>query len=168
MIKVFLIAAISADGFISPTQEEISTSWTGKSDKKRFVELTKDAGVVVMGSKTYETIGKPLKDRLNLIYSRTKTFEEVESVSESPVELIDRVEKLGYTKIAICGGAEIYSMFLNANIVDEIYLTIEPILFGSGIKFLSSIDSKHVSRMTILNSEINEDGSIFVHYKINK
>ena len=59
-MKVFIIAAISADGFIAKDPKEPSTSWTSLVDKKHFSEITKRAGTVVMGAKTYETIGKAL------------------------------------------------------------------------------------------------------------
>src|SRR4051812_4344841 len=122
MIRAFIIAAVSADGFIARNDTEISTSWTSSEDTKKFVELTKKAGVVVMGSKTFETFGKPLKDRKNIIYSRgqdkkyAKKYEGTEVTQESPQELLQRLEKEGFTEVAICGGASIYTLFMEAGV----------------------------------------------------
>ena len=57
MIKVFIIAAISADGFIAKDTNH-PAMWTSKADKKRFIELTKRAGVVIMGATTFKTLEK--------------------------------------------------------------------------------------------------------------
>ncbi|MCL5782229.1 MAG: dihydrofolate reductase, partial [Patescibacteria group bacterium] len=62
-MKCFIIAALSADGYIA-RDEHHPAFWTSKEDKKRFVELTKRAGVVIMGSTTYTTIARPLKDHV--------------------------------------------------------------------------------------------------------
>ncbi len=114
-MNCFIIAAISADGFIAPPHEDLSTNWTSKEDKKFFVEKTKEAGVVVMGSTTFETFGaKPLKGRKNIIYTKNKKYEGAETTSESPAELISRLEKEGFNSVAICGGASIYTMFLES------------------------------------------------------
>ena len=93
-MKTFIIAAVSADGFIAKDSNH-PAFWTSKEDKKNFIELTKRAGVVVMGSKTYETFGRPLKDRKNIVYtkSETKKYDGVETTSESPSTLLTRLEK---------------------------------------------------------------------------
>src|SRR3990167_7337399 len=107
MIKAFLIAAVTADGFIA-RDEKHSAFWTSKEDKKRFVELTKRAGVVVMGSTTYATLPRALKERTNIVYSRSKSFEGAETTQKSPVDLLSDLESRGFKEAAICGGASIY------------------------------------------------------------
>jgi dihydrofolate reductase len=57
----------------------------------------------------------------------------VEVVSDTPADLIKRAAAQGYSELAVCGGASIYTMFLQAGVVDKLYLTIEPILFGQGL-----------------------------------
>ncbi len=54
-MKVSLLAAITADGFIGRDATHLA-DWTGKEDKKMFIELTKEAGTIVMGSRTFATI----------------------------------------------------------------------------------------------------------------
>ena len=83
-MKCFIIAAVTADGYIAENDAHSPFGWTSKEDKHRFIELTKEAGVVIMGSKTYATIGKPLKERLNIIYSRSKAYEGAETTQKSP------------------------------------------------------------------------------------
>ena len=56
-MKVVLLMATTVDGIIAKDVDEF-IDWTGKEDKKYFVKITKEAGVVIMGSTTYKTIGK--------------------------------------------------------------------------------------------------------------
>lgn len=138
-MRVFLIAALSADGFIARDTHELA-NWTSKEDKKLFVELTKRAGVFVMGSTTYRTLGRPLPGRKNIIYSRHNIADEgIEVTQESPQDLVERLTREGYSELAVCGGRAIYDMFLHAGVVNELYLTVEPVLFGRGITLASSL-----------------------------
>ena len=140
-MKTFLIAAITADGFIGKDSAHLA-DWTSKEDKQFFVKKTKEAGVVIMGRNTYNTIGRPLADRHNIIYSE-EDIVGVETTRKIPQELLQDLKSRGYKEVAICGGAQIYTMFMEAKLVDTLYLTVEPILFGSGIKlFNKELDVK--------------------------
>jgi len=136
MITVSLIAAQTTDGFIAREKGETSISWTSREDKKRFVSLTKQAKVMVMGRTTWETIGKALPERLTIVYSHKAPSEPMPGVEWTdipPKNLLRRLEERGFTEVAICGGGEIYDLFLREGLVDRIYLTIEPVDFGRGI-----------------------------------
>src|SRR5262245_4335105 len=131
-MKVFMIAAITADGFIGRSSGH-SADWTGGADKKLFVGLTKEAGVMVMGSRTFATIGRALPGRRNIVYTSQPDKIQaggVETTSEAPAELIKRLEGEGAAGLAVCGGATIYDLFIRAGVVDELYLTVVPVLFG--------------------------------------
>ncbi len=165
MIKVFLIAAMSADGFIAKDAQHSPMHWSSKADKKRFVELTKKAGVVVMGSSTYKTIGQPLKERLNIVYSKNQTFPDVEMTNKSPIELITDLENRGFKEVAICGGSHIYTMFMKAAVVDYVYLTIEPIFFGKGMTIFNE-DLKY--SLKLQSSQVSEStGTLLLEYKVD-
>jgi len=157
MMNVFIIAAISADGLIAKDSDEKSTAWTSQADKKFFSERTKKAEVVVMGRKTFETIGKPLPERLNIVYSRQPGQEakDLRFISKSPRQLIKELGKEGYKEIAICGGASIYTMFMKAGIVNKIYLTVESVVFGKGVRlFNQEIEAKlRLERVEKLSKE---------------
>lgn len=163
-MKTFIIAAITADGYIAKDVHHASIAWTSKADKKRFVELTKEAGVVVMGSSTYETIGRPLPNRVNIVYSRSKKFEGVEVTNLAPHDLLNELRDRGFKSVAICGGSHIYSMFMKAKAVDTIYLTIEPILFGKGIPFLNEEFLMHLHLKSVAQSE---SGALLVEYSVD-
>jgi len=168
-MKTFIIAALSADGYIARDSSAPSTVWTSKEDKKRFVEITKRAKVVVMGQNTWKTFGgRALKERLNIVYSPNRLLDmppEVEITSKSPVELINELELRGFTEVAICGGSQIYTMFMQAGVVDRLYLTIEPVIFGDGIRlFKAPLDF----RLKLVDDQKTEGGTRLVEYETLK
>lgn len=165
MIKVFIIAAVSADGFIAKDSQHSPMYWSSKADKKRFIELTKRAGVVVMGSSTYKTIGQPLKERVNIVYSKNQTFDGVEVTQDSPMDLIKKLEGRGFKEVAICGGSHIYTMFMKANIVDTVYLTIEPVVFGKGMTIFN--EDLHYSLKLVSSQASESSGSLLLEYKVD-
>jgi len=160
-MNVFIIAALSADGFIAKKKIQKSTDWTSDIDKAFFQDRTKKAGAVIMGYTTYQTIGKPLPNRLNLVYTKNPNkitqSENLKATHNSPKQLLKNLKDQGRDEVAIIGGASIYTMFLNAGLVNKLYLTVEPILFGQGISlFDKSLDTKlklitvhHLSEQTI-------------------
>jgi dihydrofolate reductase len=163
MIKVFIIAAQTADGFIGKDPSHPSVHWTSKEDKQHFVEMTKRAGVVVMGATTYKTIGRPMKERQTIVYSRSEEFEGVEMSKDDPVTLIQNLEKRGFKEVAICGGSSIYTMFLKAGVVDSIHLTIEPVLFGTGISLLNK--DMNV-QLELVHHHKTDGGTFLLEYKV--
>ncbi len=137
--------AQTLDGRIARSSDHFP-DWTGKEDKKLFVKLTKEAGVLIMGSKTYDTIGKPLPGRLNVILTRDRDRikneklkikkEEKEGLlftDQSPREILKNLEAENYDQVVLAGGAQINTLFLQENLIDEIHVTISPIIFGSGL-----------------------------------
>lgn len=166
-MSVFLIAAVSADGKIAQQPDQVSLDWTSKEDLAFFVEKTKEAGVVVMGRKTYETIGKPLKGRLNVVMTRSAEDRQeakgLRWISDSPEKIIESLKGEGYENIAIIGGAQVYSLFLSAGLIDELYLTVEPVLFGQGTPLAEGFDRIDLE---LIESRALNDRTIMQHYRV--
>lgn len=166
-MKVFIIAALTADGFIGRDGGH-SADWTGGEDKKVFVRLTKEAGVMVMGSRTFATIGRALPGRRNIVYTsrpeQIKT-EGVETTNETPFKLIKRLEQEGANAVAICGGATIYDLFMREGLVDELYITYVPIVFGQGVTLFSG---KLNAQLELKETTPLSDGSVLMHYIVKK
>jgi dihydrofolate reductase len=165
-MKVFTIAAETRDGFIAKNDSQNSMHWTSEDDKKFFIEKTKQAGTVVMGRKTFETFKKPLRDRRNIVMSRQDIeIPGIETTSESPENLISRLEKEGVREVAVIGGAEIYKTFIEKGLVDQVFLTQENVEFGEGVPFLPAelrqklklVSSTNLSPNTILFEYVYSD-----------
>ncbi|MBD3279412.1 MAG: dihydrofolate reductase [Candidatus Pacebacteria bacterium] len=177
-MQVFLIAAVTVDGLIAKDIKSPSTTWTSQADKAFFQQRTKKAGVVVMGRKTFATVGKPLPGRLNIVYSRqtraellgtaAKQFskEQLQVTQAQPQQLVKQLAAQGLTELAICGGSTIYTMFMQAGVVNRLYLTVEPVIFGQGLTlFKRSLEPK----LKLINSrQLNDQGTILLEYQLLK
>jgi dihydrofolate reductase len=113
MIKI--IVAMSKNRVIGNNNELI---WKLSSDLKRFKELT-TGHPVVMGRKTYESIGRPLPNRRNIIITRNSEY-EVEGCET--VSSLEEALLLTGSNCFIIGGGEIYKQSLE--LADKIYLTV--------------------------------------------
>lgn len=164
-MNCFIIAAVTADGFIARDSTQISTSWTSPADKQWFSRRTKEAGVVVMGGKTYRTVNRPLPGRLNIIYSRdgSELAENLRFTQDSPQELLKKLEKENYSEVAICGGSSIYTMFMKAGVVNKIYLTIEPVVFGSGLSLFSEPLTNNIQ---LVRTELLSDQTTLLEFDV--
>jgi dihydrofolate reductase len=92
--------------------------WHLPADLKNFKKLT-TGSAIIMGRKTYESIGKPLPYRRNIIITRDKNY-RVENC-----EVVNSLEEallICYEDCFIIGGGEIYKQSLS--IADELYLTL--------------------------------------------
>ncbi len=142
-LKVVLVAAISMDGFIARHKDELA-DWTTKEDKQFFVQITKELGTIVMGRTTFETIGRALPGRRMIVLTSTPEkyhVEGVEFTSETPKQLVERLEAEGTTGLAVCGGAHVYTDFMDAGVVDELMLSVVDINLESGMRlFTKDID----------------------------
>lgn len=116
MTKISLIVATSDNLGIGKNNQLL---WHLPNDFKFFKKIT-SGHTVIMGRKTFESIGRPLPNRRNIVITRQKgfAFEGVETAS-SISEAIDLAA--GDPEIFIIGGAEIYRQTLPQ--ADRIYLT---------------------------------------------
>lgn len=174
-MNVFIIVAMSLDGFIAQRADQASTDWTSLEDKKFFTQKTKEAGVIVMGETTFGTIGFPLKDRLNIIYSHLSESEfeqkydlkldpeKIRLTSKKPDQLIADLEQEGFQQVAICGGSTIYTMFFQAGVVDEFFITLETVIFGNGLKLFKRSELQKLKLVEC--QKMNEKGALLLHYE---
>lgn len=121
MIKS-IIVAIAKNGVIGKSSGEMS--WHVREEFQHFKNTTLGFPII-MGRKTFETLGKPLIGRLNIVVSRNKSFttdfDEV-IVKSSIEEAINYCEKNNPEKIFIIGGGEVYRQAIS--FVDEMIITL--------------------------------------------
>ena len=151
-MKVTLMMAITLDGRIGKSPDHFP-DWTGKADKKLFVALTKRAGALIMGSKTFDTIGKPLPGRKNVIMSRNKTrkseWDNLVFTDASPRDILKNLETEGFSEVILAGGALVNSLFAEEKLIDEIIVTISPQIFGVGMSLFAEEISMELELRTM-------------------
>ena len=95
--------------------------WRLSSDLKRFRELTMGHHLIV-GRKTFESIGKPLPGRQTIVVTRNHTFKPDGClVTNSVQSALALAQERGEPEVFVIGGAEIYAQVLD--VADRIYLT---------------------------------------------
>ena len=119
MAKISLIAAIGENKALGRNNKLI---YRIPEDLKRFKEIT-SGHPIIMGRKTFESIGRPLPNRTNIIVTRDKDFiadgcEVVHSIEEG-IKVAVKVEK---SEVFIIGGGQIYEQSIR--LADKLYLTI--------------------------------------------
>ncbi len=90
-----MMMAMTADGKIAKDKTQFA-DWTSREDKKLFVEISKDCGVVMMGENTFKTFPAPLKERLNVVFTENLDQTEVPGVkyvSGEPSLVLEELEK---------------------------------------------------------------------------
>ena len=106
-MKVTLLMALTADGKIGKHAAHYP-DWSGKEDKKRFKQITLAAGVVVMGSATYDTIGRPLPGRKNIVLTRKTdrcaNQDNLVFTNQKPAEIIRDLKSEGFEHVILIGG----------------------------------------------------------------
>ncbi len=113
---IAIIAALTRRNVIG---KEGRLPWNIPDDLKNFKRLT-DGKTVIMGRKTFDSIGKPLPNRHNIVVSRDLAPQDGIEVCRSFDEAIEAAEKHG-TDIFIIGGSAMYQAALP--ITDRLYLS---------------------------------------------
>ncbi|SIQ19620.1 dihydrofolate reductase [Rhizobium sp. RU20A] len=120
--KLALVVAVAENGVIG---RDGDLPWRLPSDLKRFKALTMGKPVV-MGRRTYQSIGRPLPGRPNIVVTRDASFAAegvavVGSVAEAIALGRREAERLGVGEVSIIGGGEIYRQTIDA--ADVIHVT---------------------------------------------
>lgn len=132
-MRIIVIAAIARTGVIGKTNGEMP--WHVREEFQHFKQTTLGSAVI-MGRKTFETLGKPLKGRENIIVTRNKDFKpefEETTICYSLEESINFCKSKKYEKVFIIGGGEIYKQAML--IADELILSFMKFEAEGEVKF---------------------------------
>lgn len=173
-----MAAVTSQDGFIAHPNTPVY-NWTSPEEKREFDRLKSCFDVFLMGSKTYDAMKaymQPRADLLRIIFtSDTKKYaldanEQLRFTSKTATDAVEQLQKQGYQKALLLGGSFVYSQFLHAGLVDEIFLTREPVILAGDTPLLAggqSLSDYPEFRLQE-HTELNENGTILEHFvKIN-
>ena len=106
-MKITLVAAIASNNVIG---KENSLPWNIPEDLKRFKQMT-SGHTILMGRKTFDSIGRPLPNRQNIVMTKDENFEQegikVINDFDEALELI----KESNEDVFVIGGSKIYELF---------------------------------------------------------
>lgn len=175
-MKIIMVAAASKDSFITNGDNPDVSGWTSAEDKSFFSDIKSRHNLFVMGSKTFDSGAVlPKSGNLKIIlttnpnrYSDDEIPGQLEFKNYSTQEFKDKYGSK-YTTCLLLGGGFTYTEFLEANLIDEIYLTIEPIILKSGTSLLTNGKKIHDYPFSEHNSTtLNSQGTVLHHYLLKK
>jgi dihydrofolate reductase len=180
MRKIKLYIASSLDSYIA--SENGSIDWLFSDADYGYTKFYDSIDTIFVGRKTYEqslTFEEyPYKGKKVYVFTHKAEIEKKKKKKKiSDVEYIDndipefvrgliQQSSVGNKDIWLLGGGEIVSIFLNAYLIDEIILSIHPIILGKGVPLFKNI-KKHVN-LQLLESISFESGLMQLHYRILK
>jgi dihydrofolate reductase len=165
-MRISLVAAVAANGVIG---DGSGMPWRLSTDMKRFKALTMGKPVVV-GRKTFETFGKPLAGRTNIVVSRRGDYSPGEgvvvvgSLEAALTQAAEAATAAGGDEIMVIGGGEIYRAAIAR--ADRLYIThvaAEP----AGETYFPPIDAaiwRVVSREPVPAGEKDSAATVFTVY----
>lgn len=177
--KITLHMVSSLDGFIAKKDGDISWMETthhydkGWVPTKEFItEFLKSIDCYVMGSKTYEhalKLGWPYGETQVYVLTHKKLTpqkETVEFYSGDINMLVNQRLKPTFKNIWVVGGAKVAKDFISLGLVDDIIMSIMPVLLGDGLLFFDYIG--HELRLHLKNTTAYKDGMVELHYELIK
>lgn len=144
-----MIALVVAHGTNRVIGNQGQIPWDLPEDLHHFRDLT-TGHAIVMGRKTYESIGRPLPGRLNIVVSRTVNFEGENLMTVTSIE--EAIKAAGDKDVYFSGGAKIYEESLP--LVERMYITEVDGAFD-GDAFFPEYDTSQFER--IVEKEFHEE-----------
>lgn len=162
-MKIYIIAAVDNNSGIG---KDGTIPWKCPEDLKYFNKKTsRRNNAIVMGRKTYESIGKPLNNRLNIVLSKS-TFPNILSMTKLS-DVIKYCESNDIDELFICGGRNVYMEALIYHKINKCYFSIIPGDFACDtffpFEYLTNITSKYkyfgntdeLQYLTLLDNTLN-------------
>jgi dihydrofolate reductase len=172
-MKTIGIVATSLDGHITKHDNEGAT-FTSEADQHYFKNALKTFDCSVMGAKTFEA-SKPMilkssnLERLRVVWTRHpekyRQYQQQNKLEFSSNDLkmiLEDLQARGKQRCAILGGSSVYTECLKQGLMDEIWLTLEPLLFGRGKKLVEGLLDV---RLELLNVEYLSKDTLLLKYR---
>jgi len=167
-MTISIIAAIDKNNCIGSNN---ALPWSLPADMKRFKTLTKGKPII-MGSKTFESIGIALPHRDNIILTRNKDYIapdcKITNSIEQALDIARKSEMIKNTgEIMICGGASIYKQFLT--MAHKMYLTFIDHSFDGDAYFpeFSKDEWREIEKEICKADDVNQYNYSFVTLEKN-
>lgn len=169
-MKVIVYMATTANGYIAT--EDDDTAFVSSVEWKAFRSMAKKFGNLIVARRTYEIMVKDeeldgLESLMVCVVTSDQDFKSAASTHyavTSPRKALEFLKSSGYTEALVSGGGRLNASFFKESLVDELYLDIEPVLFGKGINLLQQQDV--TARLKLLGTKKLSADEIQLHYQV--
>lgn len=167
MRKVILGLAITLDGFIEGPNGEYD--WCFTDQDYGMKEFLKSIDAIFYGRKSYEMMmsagANPFSDFKTYVFSNSLANDEsFELVKGDIARRTSEIKSEAGKDIWLFGGASLTHALLEAKLVDELWLSVHPILLGKG-KALFQDRGDRIA-LTLLSSKTYETGLVSLRYRL--
>lgn len=174
--KISVFIATSLDGYIARKNGDID--WLVKFNPPINTDEDKDCGyskfysgidVLVMGRNSYEVVSSfdpwPYQGKRVVVLSSTLTSvcDQAELFSGDIAHLVEKLHAEDIQHIYVDGGVTV-SQFLNADLVDQLIISLIPVILGSGIPLFNKIH--HDKWCKLVSSKPYSNGLVQLHYEV--
>ncbi len=169
MRKIVLALAVSLEGFIEGPEGEFD--WCFTDQDYGMAEFLKNVDAILYGRKSYELMmrmedGNPFANIKGYVFSNTlkSTAEGFELVSGDVIGKVRSLKAEAGKNIWLFGGASLTSSLMHEDLVDELWLSIHPILLGAGKPFVGNLRKR--TQLELLETKSYSTGLVSVRYKV--
>lgn len=155
MRKIKLFIATSLDGYIAGPKEEID--WLFDNGDYGYKKFYNSIDTTLMGHKTYKTAlsfeTHPYKGKKNYVFTKSKQTshdENAEFVSGDIAGFVRNLKSQKGKDIWLVGGGQINAILLNEGLIDEMIISIHPVILGAGIPLFSGVARQKKFKMTTI------------------
>lgn len=169
-MKTILYMGITPNGYIA--KEDGNSEWTSEEDLRGFFENSKKAGNIIMGKNTYHEVLKygyfPFPEALNIVVSRedrdNRWGDNVIFTDAAPREILTMLGEKGFDTAFLAGGGILNALFMREKLINEIYLDVEPLIFGKGIPVIAP--SEFECELDLLEVKKLNRNTVQLHYRV--
>jgi dihydrofolate reductase len=102
-----------------------------------------------------------------VVISQNHTCGKEANCVDSPEEAVRILTEKGHTEIVVAGGSTINGLFVESNLIDEIRLDVEPVIFERGLPLFITTIPTNLSLTLLSTEKVGTDG-IHLHYAVQK
>ncbi|HYG37207.1 MAG TPA: dihydrofolate reductase family protein [Cytophagales bacterium] len=170
MRKVILNLAVSLDGFIEGPNGEFD--WCYADQDYGMEDFMKRIDTIFFGRKSYEVMLKfealPYPDKMKYIFSNSFKTEAplLKVLSGNVVEEVRILKQQPGKDIWLFGGAELITTFVNNDLIDELQLSVHPLLLGKGKLLFSGINNR--IQLSLTGVKPYDSGLVQMFYELGK
>lgn len=173
--KLVLYIAASLDGFIAGPDDSLDflSSVQTEGEDYGYHAFIAQVDTVILGRRTYDKVLTlvpefPHSDKETYVITRHEKPAEgnVNFYSGSLTDLVNRLKSKEGGTIFCDGGAQLVNELLRENLIDEIILSVIPVLLGSGIRLFDSTRAEQPLKLA--SSESFGSGLVQLHYVLEK
>ena len=176
-MRTVLIAAQSLDGFIA-RHDEAGVAWASAADQAWFRQCLPAFDCQVMGRTTYQTVREVILAKRSeavrrVVMTRSssdwrddETPGALDFTADSATEIAAMLQQQGRQNCAILGGGHVHDAFLDASLVDELWITVEPRIFGQGTPL---VHTRHDLKLSLIShTRLDGSDSVVLRYSIDQ